>query len=514
MRLSLLAALGAVVALAAPGLATAGPGLVVGAVEDDVRASTLVEAEAQMASLRLSGFRAVRVTSYWTPGLTRPSDDELRVLRNVGDAALVNGVRVYVTVMSPGSRTTPLTDEERAEFASFAAAIVRGAPSLEHVIVGNEPNLNRFWLPQFGLDGTSAAPAAYLALLAQTYDALKAVSPEIRVYGGAVSPRGSDRPGGSRPTHSPTGFIRELGAAYRASGRDRPVMDAFVIHPYADNSSQSPATAHPNSTTIGVADYGKLVALLGEAFDGTAQPGSELPIFYGEFGVESVIPTGKASLYTGTEPTTTKPVSESTQAAYYEEALALAFCQPTVGGMLLFLSRDERARSAWQSGIHYVDGTPKTSRARVTEALDRTTGGSITRCPGVQLPVRPTSLRFGTRSAAKARHLQSLLRVQPRLPLLGSARECGHTFDEARDEGLGRSRGARPGGSRDASTESGDVPLHDPTRPPREPGPGDGTRRTDFRSALVPVLDAPDAHDDVRACPDHRDESEGVAALG
>jgi hypothetical protein len=55
----------------------------------------------------------------------------------------------------------------------------------------------------------------------------------------------------------------------------------------------------------------------------------------------------------------------------------------------------------WQSGIHYVDGTPKASSARVTEALDRTTGGSITRCPGVQLPVRPTSLRFGTRSAAR-----------------------------------------------------------------------------------------------------------------
>jgi hypothetical protein len=69
--------------------------------------------------------------------------------------------------------------------------------------------------------------------------------------------------------------------------------------------------------------------------------------------------------------------------------------------MLLFLSRDERARPGWQSGIHYTDGTPKTSRTRVTEALDRTTGGSITRCPGVQLPVRPTVLRFGTRSAAR-----------------------------------------------------------------------------------------------------------------
>jgi hypothetical protein len=150
-----------------------------------------------------------------------------------------------------------------------------------------------------------------------------------------------------------------------------------------------------------VADYGKLVALLGEAFDGTAQRGSDLPIFYGEFGVESEIPAEKTALYTGTEPATTKPVDEATQAAYYEQALALAFCQPTVEGMLFFLARDERARAAWQSGVYYVDGTPKSSRPRVTEALDRTTGGSITRCPGVQLVVRATFLRFGTRSAAK-----------------------------------------------------------------------------------------------------------------
>jgi hypothetical protein len=354
-----------------------------------------------MTTFRISGFRAVRVTSYWTPGLTSPSDEELRILRNVSDAARRNGVRVYVTVMNPGSRTTPLTDEARAEFASYAAAIIRQAPSVEHVIIGNEPNLNRFWLPQFALDGTSVAPAAYLALLALTYDALKAVSADVRVYAGAVSPRGGDRAGGLRPTHSPTLFIKELGLAYRASGRDRPVMDAFVIHPYADNSSQPPATAHPNTTTIGVADYGKLVGLLGEAFDGTAQAGSQLPIFYGEFGVESDIPSGKASLYTGNEPAATRPVSEATQAGYYEQALALAFCQPTVGGMLLFLSRDERARPGWQSGIHYTDGTPKSSKPLVTESLDRTTGGSITRCPGVELPVRASYLRFGTRSAAR-----------------------------------------------------------------------------------------------------------------
>jgi hypothetical protein len=401
VRLSLLAALGALTALVAPGLAHAGPRLVVGAVEDDVRASSPVEAETRMAEFRLLGYRAVRVTSYWRPGMTAPTAEEQQALRLVGDAGVRNAVQVFVTVMSPGSATTPLTDQARADFASYAAALVRGAPSITHVIIGNEPNLNRFWLPQFNLDGSSASPSAYLALLAQSYDAIKAVSPGVRVYGGAVSPRGSDRAGGTRPTHSPTKFIEELGIAYRASGRDVPVMDAFVQHVYADNSSQSPATGHPNTTSIGVADYAKLVSLLGGAFDGTAQRGSDLPVLYGEFGVESDIPAAKAALYTGTELTTTKPVSESVQADYYQQALALAFCEPTVEGMLLFLSRDERARAAWQSGIEYVDGTPKSSQPRVTRALDRTAGGSIARCPGVELPVRATAVRFGTRSAAK-----------------------------------------------------------------------------------------------------------------
>jgi len=410
MLRGLLAALAAAAALAMPSLAMAGPGLVVGAVEDDVRASTAVEAETRMALLRVAGFRAVRVTSFWLPGQTGPSANELGILQNVAEAASRHGVRVYVVVMHPGSRTTPLTDEARAEFATNAAAIARAVPEVRRIVVGNEPNLNRFWLPQFGLAGESVSASAYLALLTQTYDALKAVSPTVRVYGGAVSPRGSDRPGGSRPTHSPTKFVQDLGAAYRSSGRDRPVMDAFAIHPYTDNSSQPPTTVHPLTTTIAVADYGKLVALLGTAFDGTAQRGSDLPILYGEFGIESQIPEGKTSLYSGTEPEATKPVDEATQAAYYEQALAMAFCQPTVEGMLLFLSKDERARAGWQSGVYYVDGSSKGSLPRVTEALDRATGGSITRCPGVELIVRPTLLRFGTRSAAKRGVFRTKLR--------------------------------------------------------------------------------------------------------
>jgi hypothetical protein len=379
----------------------AGPELVVGAVEDSVRAPTLAEAQSRMELLQLAGFHAVRVTSVWMPGDTQPSDGEVAVLQSVAAAAAVDGMRLYVTIMSPGSRTTPLTDEARTQFASYAAAVAKDVPSLRDLIVGNEPNLNRFWLPQFNVDGSDAAAPAYLTLLAQTYDAVKAVSPTVTIYGLAVSPRGSDRPGGIRPTHSPTAFIHDLGVAYRASGRDRPIMDALSIHVYGENSSTPPTFAHPKNTSIGLADYDKLVALLGEAFDGTAQPGSSLPILYGEYGVETQIPPEKASLYTGTEPSTIKPVPEATQVSYYQQALAMAFCQPTVVGFLLFPAEDQQAHGRWQSGVYYVDGTPKSSLAPVRDAIAQTTGGSIARCPGLQLVVHPTYLRFGTRSAAR-----------------------------------------------------------------------------------------------------------------
>ena len=185
-----------------------------------------------------------------------------------------------------------------------------------------------------------------------------------------------------------------MGTAYRASGRTLPVMDGIAMHPYPDNSSQSPDFPHPRSTSIGLADYGKLVALLGTAFDGTAQPGSTLPILYDEFGIESAVPEGKRSLYSGNEPATTKPVDESKQAAAYDLGLRLAFCQPTVAGMLLFHSHDETALLSWQSGVYYADGTPKASFAAVRDSLDRTRGGSISRCDGLALDVALKNVRF------------------------------------------------------------------------------------------------------------------------
>ena len=128
---------------------------------------------------------------------------------------------------------------------------------------------------------------------------MKAADKGVFIIGGSVSPRGIDRPGTGRDTHSPTAFITDMGTAYRALKRTRPIMDGFSFHPYGENSSTPPTFAHAAGTSLGLADYDKLVGLLGRAFDGTAQLGSQLPIVYDEYGVDSQIPAGKRHFYGG-----------------------------------------------------------------------------------------------------------------------------------------------------------------------------------------------------------------------
>jgi hypothetical protein len=371
-------------AVAAPA-AGGGPSLVLGAAEDNVRQTTLTASKAKLDLLRLVGLNAVRVTSIWDPANPLPDAGEVSALGNVAAAATLDGMQVFTSVYNFGSRTTPLTDEAQVSFAHYAATLARRIPGLTNFIIGNEPNINRFWLPQFNADGSDAAAPAYLSLLSRTYTALKAVSPAIQVFGGAISPRGIDRPGTARDTHSPTVFIQDLGAAYRASGLTGPVMDALAIHPYPENSSVPPTFAHANSTPIGIADYTKLVGLLGTAFDGTGQPGSTLPILYAEYGIETQIPSTKRSLYTGGEAPTIKPVPETTQADFYKQAIAMTFCQPNVMGLLIFHAFDESALDRFQSGLYYADGTPKSSLAVVRDAVRQSRGGVIAKCPDLEL---------------------------------------------------------------------------------------------------------------------------------
>src|SRR2546425_1260692 len=291
-------------AVAPPTFDAGGPGLVIGATEDAVRSTLLSVTKAQMDLLVGAGFRGVRITQIWSPGERNVSFEDETILRNVATAAQLDGVTVLTSVLNRGSRTTPLSDQDQADFAAYAASVAGISPELRILIVGNEPNLNRYWLPP--VSGT-----------------------------------------------------------------------------------------HPNSTTIALADYTKLVASLSDAFDGTAQDGADLPIWYDEFGVESQIPEEKQALYSGVEPAATKPVDETTQAAYYRQAVQLAFCQPNVRGLFVFHAFDEQDLAGWQSGVYYADGTPKSSLNAVKLAFEESRRGIVASCEGVRLEVHPKVVQQG-----------------------------------------------------------------------------------------------------------------------
>jgi hypothetical protein len=372
---ALVAAVAAAVAAGSP--ARPRP-LLVGAAEDAAKGGGPDTANAKMALAGQAGFDTIRITSIWRPGERTVAGDELDTLRAVADAATGNGIRLIVSVYPYGSATTPRYATTRAQFASYAASIPRLVPSIRYVIVGNEPNLNRFWMPQFTKRGLDAAASSYLGLLAQSYDAIKAAAPGTTVIGGSLAPRGSDDPHVLRQTHSPTRFILDLGRAYRLSGRKRPVMDWFAMHPYPEHASVPPTLTHPRSGAIGLADYGKLVRLLGRAFDGTHQRGSTLPIVYDEFGVQTEQPDDKRLLYADQgQPSADDAVDEATQGRFYRRALELAACQPNVVGLLFFHVSDEADLDRWQSGVYYADDTPKSDFRSVRSAALAARAGTL-----------------------------------------------------------------------------------------------------------------------------------------
>ena len=228
------------------------------------------------------GIDAVRVTLTWRPGLDGARRRDARAARQRDEQ------RPGCASCSPCSarrrRTRRRPSRRAASTAASSARSSKAYPSIRDVVVWNEPNKELFWQPQFDASGKSAAPAAYEALLARCYDELHAARADVDVLAPSTAPRGNDRPNAkSNVSHSPVRFLEELGHAYRASGRDRPIFDTLAHHVYG-NSADEPPGKHHEGNTIGEGDYARLVATLRRAFGGTKQPVPG-PIWYLEGGL-------------------------------------------------------------------------------------------------------------------------------------------------------------------------------------------------------------------------------------
>ena len=270
---------------------------------------------------RTIGARAFRVTLRWVPGESDLAEQDVTDLTRAVSGT--SGLRLVLSVY--GSLTSvPPDDASRTQFCTYVRNAVVRFRSINDLVIWNEPNVSAFWRPQFNPDGSSAAPAAYEALLARCWDVLHAFRPTINVVGPATSPRGNDNPNAvSNISHSPVSFIEQMGAAYRASGRTRPLFDTVGQHVYQNFFAERPFLIHTAGRTIAEGDWNKLVQTLQAAFAGTAQPipGPDcdeacMPIWYLESGFQTDVPPGQAGSYTGNENVVTIPDSRAVRSSF------------------------------------------------------------------------------------------------------------------------------------------------------------------------------------------------------
>jgi len=355
-----------VVAAAAAGAGRAAPQpkLIVGV--DDDTARWLARPNGLVSAERSLGLTAVRMTVQWRRGQTIPSRHQQIWLHRIA-LTVALGQRVVVGVFGRAAEA-PIDARDQRDYCSFLAHVVRRIP-IEDVVVWNEANNPAFW-PRGGA-------AAYEELLARCWDALHTVRRTIDVIDSTA------------PHQDPAAFLLAVGRAFRASGRTRPIIDTYGHNVYPEHSSEPPWATHTNGS-IDEGDYDRLVAVLTQAFGGTAQP---LPgtgttrIWYLEDGFQTSPPAEKRRLYSGSE-TDAAPVpalggssAESTttvsQASQLTSAIELAYCQPDVGAFFNFELIDEHRLGGWQSGLLWTDGTAKPSADVVRQTIAAADAGAV-----------------------------------------------------------------------------------------------------------------------------------------
>ena len=323
------------------------------------------------------GLRKSRITVLWDPD--RPTEIVDRAfLDRAVPLAPQHGVQIVFVVYPTKARALTDSAEALDRFAAYLQIVARTYPQVKEIIVGNEFNQPRFFQPQFNPDGSPFAGGFFATLMARAYDALKAVDPSIVVIAGATNARGNDNPvARSNVSTSPVRFIRDMGRAYRASGRAGPLMDQLGFHPYPRVNTDSPSAGYqwPNA---GIANLARMKQAVWDAFHGTAQPTFEegLRLKIDEIAWQVPIPPSLVGLYFGTESVPT--IDEETQARYYAEVVKLAACDPAVSELFFFGFTDERDLDRYQGGAIRADGSLRPSYSSIAAAIAETGG----RCLG------------------------------------------------------------------------------------------------------------------------------------
>jgi Cellulase (glycosyl hydrolase family 5) len=291
--------------------------------------------------------------------------------------AQARGIEVLITLWGTpgwanGNQRPQLLPTKSADFQNFARAVASrysgryaGYPFVRFYGIWNESNLATFLSPQFNINGKIVSAKNYAKIAAAGYAGVKAGNPLAQVAIGETSSNGRDRiVSGQTDTVRPATFMKLL-----AQANPRLKFDAWAQHPYPFPVSQAPTqkTKYPNVTfsTLG---------LFEKDLD-TAFKRKNIPVWITEYGNE-------------TKPGEPKGVTESQQAAYLKQVLALAKKDPRIPMFIWFVFQDS-AGNPWQSGIYRKGGVPKPSRERFLEMAGPLSpvNGKVTFRGGTRNPV-------------------------------------------------------------------------------------------------------------------------------
>jgi hypothetical protein len=376
------------------------------------------------------GLGANKMTVNWDPSRPEVVVEQAFLDRSV-PVAIERGVHVSFGIHIGKARAITSSPRALGGFVDWLQKLARMYPAVTEYVIGNEPNLTRFWQPQFDRRGRNVSGIAFAAFLARSYDALKEVNPNITVVGVGLSPRGNDMPRAkSNISTSPVKFIRSLGIGYGLLARNKPIMDVFGFHPYParDRDPLHRGYRWPNA---GVANLNRIKQAVWDAFHDTAQPtfleglpaaepppvpappqdptppslpveppvsdappadpldpgplpppSSEpepepepLTFKLDEVGWQVAIPARSRRAYYGRE--NVRPTTERTQARIYGELVRQISCDPSVSEMLFFGLVDEPNLDRWQAALVRADRTRRPAWGAVRAALSEVAEG----CP-------------------------------------------------------------------------------------------------------------------------------------
>jgi hypothetical protein len=322
------------------------------------------------------GMTENRIAVFWDPTQPTTIYDQAFLDRSISQAQR-RGIELMFAIYPLKARALVDTPNGIQLFAQYVAKVAERYPYVHKIICLNEGNQPRFHQPQFDEAGNGISGVVQEQAMAACYDALKAVDPGIDVIAFGLSPRGNDDfDAPSNVSHSPIRFLKEVGDAYRASGRTKPIADDISVHCYPNVNTDAPSVGYV-WPKVGCINFDRFKQAWWDAFHGTAQQlfretgdsgtGPHVRIFVDEVGYQARISGDKATLYSGAE--NVPVVDEATQGSYYSQLVALMACDPNVALLNFFHAVDETNLAAWQSGFVLPDGTRRASFGTVKDAI-------------------------------------------------------------------------------------------------------------------------------------------------